>query len=104
MRDITAISDMFDAIDVDGSGEVDAREFISSESWKEMTHITEDELDELFESIDADGDGTVSLSEMFKVAFPMASKAQRHQMLNFCRERREVAAERAHAKRVRGVT
>jgi Ca2+-binding EF-hand superfamily protein len=90
--DVTELKTLFDEFDVDGSGEIDAREFTTSQTWKASAFGSIG--GSVFESIDADGSGTIDLLELMRVVFPRASAKELRDMCKFARTAHVVDAQK----------
>jgi hypothetical protein len=79
--EVVALKSVFDLLDVDGSGSVDIREFVSSRAWKDSGFPQL--APSVFESIDRDKDGFISLRELCLVVFPNTSATEVERMVEF---------------------
>jgi WD40 repeat protein/Ca2+-binding EF-hand superfamily protein len=81
VNDISAVRALFNSYDEDGSGEIDASEFISAANMQN-THLFEN-AGSMFASIDKDGSGTVNFVEMCEVLFPNLPDSTYKEMLEY---------------------
>ena len=81
VNDISAVRALFNSYDEDGSGEIDASEFISAANMQN-SHLFEN-AGSMFASIDKDGSGTVNFVEMCEVLFPNLEKHVYDEMLEY---------------------
>ena len=81
INDVSAVRALFNSYDEDGSGEIDASEFISAANMQN-THLFEN-AGSMFASIDKDGSGTVNFVEMCEVLFPNLPDSTYKEMLEY---------------------
>lgn len=80
-NDVIALKRMFDAIDVNGKGEVGVEEFLDSELFSNVNPQT---AKSFFRTTDSNRSGTLELEELLCAAFSDANSNQLCQMMRYC--------------------
>lgn len=81
IKEVLELKMLFDSMDEDGSGEIDAQEFLSSPAWQSSHLCTT--ASTVFNTIDADHDGKITLGELLAITFPGAKSSERKAMKEY---------------------
>jgi len=98
--DVDAAADLFLRFDADGSGEVDANEFLDSGLWEGQGGSGGRGAlsGSVFNTLDVDGNGTISLREYLRAVFSSKLKSadQLRDIVEYAAERGQRKVQRAH--------
>jgi Ca2+-binding EF-hand superfamily protein len=84
--EVMRVRRMFNAADVDGSGDVELDELLNSAEWRAAYSL--DQIRDFFDAMDTDGSGKITAAELFRVTFPNANARARKLMLKWTDPRR----------------
>jgi len=77
--EVIRVRQLFDSVDLDGSGTVELQEMLDHPEWS--SSYGPDHLVTMFEAMDQDRSGDVTLAEVFGLIFPLANRAMVARMI-----------------------